>query len=191
MDIVYEDAEPSITLNGLAPQDETWAIKTFTVTGTNTTELVMPYTINLVINNNTFSNNALTYDLTGLGIGAVESSVGNISGTLNIPIGTGSFNPGEDIVHSYTLKIFFPETGINQSADKGKSTSLHIGIEGGTSKPVELPSKGDFITMNVGEGLPNLYRVLNLDGYDLTSGVRPALVINLSKINFEIVDNIS
>src|SRR5574344_945121 len=63
MNITY-DGGANINLNNIYPKAEAWATKTFTVTGTNTTDLDMYYKLSLVVDSNTFANNSITYDMT-------------------------------------------------------------------------------------------------------------------------------
>ena len=58
----YEGGE-YLTLSGIYPSDTPWITKNFTVTGKNTTELVMYYKVRLIVDENTFSNNEITYSL--------------------------------------------------------------------------------------------------------------------------------
>ena len=61
MDIVY-DGGSQINATGLAPSDEPFGTKNFTVTGTSTIDLSeMNYKISLVIDENTLSENAISF----------------------------------------------------------------------------------------------------------------------------------
>ena len=107
--------------------------KTFTLTGTNTTDasknIKMPYNIKLVIPQNQFSSGALKYTLIGSKVNNDNGQVVNIEEWQDIPtganttgtiLGSGYFMPGENVVHTYTLNIYFPDNHISQDADKNK-----------------------------------------------------------------------
>lgn len=107
--------------------------KTFTLTGTNTTlasdNMKMPYTIKLVISKNEFSTGALKYTLTGTkSSGSVGTNelvnetdwVDISTGEQTITLGSGYFTSGTNILHSYTLNIYFPDNHIVQDIDKNK-----------------------------------------------------------------------
>ena len=108
-------------------------VKTFTLTGTNTTDasknMKMPYNIRLVIPQNQFSSGALKYTLIGSKEDSDNGKVvnidtwkdiqtgSNITGTI---LGSGYFMPGENMIHTYTLNLYFPDNHISQDADKNK-----------------------------------------------------------------------
>ena len=58
MNIAYVGGA-DITATGIYPSNEKFAIKNFTVTGNNTTDLQMGYGIRLVVDENTFSPQAI------------------------------------------------------------------------------------------------------------------------------------
>ena len=107
--------------------------KTFTLTGTNTTDasknMKMPYNIKLIIPQNQFSSGALKYTLIGSKEANDNGQVVNIDTWQDIPtganttgtvLGSGYFMPGENVVHTYTFNIYFPDNHISQDADKNK-----------------------------------------------------------------------
>ena len=107
--------------------------KTFTLTGTNTTNssknMKMPYNIKLIIPQNEFSSGALKYTLIGSKEANDNGKVVNIDTWKDIPtganttgtvLGSGYFMPGENVVHTYTFNIYFPDNHISQDADKNK-----------------------------------------------------------------------
>ena len=107
--------------------------KTFTLTGTNTTDasknMKMPYNIKLIIPQNQFSSGALKYTLIGSKEANDNGQVVNIdtwkdiptgANTTGIVLGSGYFMPGENVVHTYTFNIYFPDNHISQDADKNK-----------------------------------------------------------------------
>ncbi|MDO4341563.1 MAG: hypothetical protein Q4C44_02325 [bacterium] len=108
-------------------------VKTFTLTGTNTTDasknMKMLYNIKLIIPQNQFSSGALKYTLVGSKEANDNGKVVNIDTWQDIPtgsnttgtvLGSGYFMPGENVVHTYTLNIYFPDNHISQDADKNK-----------------------------------------------------------------------
>ena len=118
--------------------------KDFTITGNNSTTSVMPYTLKLIVQTNSFSTNGLSYTLTGQNIGtgtsvspvpngtivvtAVSTAQGITTGnTQSIALGSGYFTgPISNAVHSYVLKIYFTDNGSNQDADKGKTFTGYV-----------------------------------------------------------------
>ena len=133
MKIVY-DGGNKITATKLLPTDEAFATKIFTVTGTNTTNvLTMPYEIKLIIDNNTFES-PISYTLTGTNTGNNGTIISDIPETditgSSITLGSGSFQSATDKVHTYTLKLFYKDTGTDQSADMGANIKVHIEVSG-------------------------------------------------------------
>ena len=140
LDITFANGTANLeTANDIIPQipNETWPhgapviTKEFTITGNNTTETVMPYRLNLVVNENTFSNGALTYTLIGTNTGGsgFVPSVTNPTAINTVPanehvvihLGDAYFSgPVTNAVHSYVLRVFFRDTGVNQDEDFGK-----------------------------------------------------------------------
>jgi hypothetical protein len=103
--------------------------------GNNTTETTMSYQLSLVVEQNTFSDNALSYTLTGSNPDEVGTIVPDIADTklatgesTNI-LGTGSFTNASNVSHYYVLKIFFLDTNTSQNIDQEKSFAAYIGIE--------------------------------------------------------------
>ena len=111
--------------------------KYFTLTGTNTTtSTIMPYNIKLIITQNEFSSGTLKYILYGNGNGA-DGEVVNMdtwqdiptgANTTGIMLGSGYFMPGENMIHTYTFNIYFPDNHISQDADKNKVFGAKIEI---------------------------------------------------------------
>ena len=124
--------------------------KTFTLTGTNTTDasknMKMPYNIKLIIPQNQFSSGALKYTLIGSKEANDNGQVVNIDTWQDIPtgsnttgtiLGSGYFMPGENVVHTYTLNLYFPDNHISQDADKNKIFGGLIEI---TTDEIEKPA---------------------------------------------------
>lgn len=113
--------------------DDPVATKTFTITGTNSTSAIMPYTIKLVVTGNTFTSNTLTYDLDSTNTGGNgyvvpdKAETGIATGASNITLGTGYFAGAvSSSVHTYILHIYFPDTGVNQDEDKNKEFTAYV-----------------------------------------------------------------
>lgn len=113
--------------------DDPVATKTFTITGTNSTSAIMPYTIKLVVAGNTFTSNTLTYDLDSTNTGGNgyvvpdKAETGIATGASNITLGTGYFSGVvSSSVHTYVLHIYFPDNGENQDEDKNKEFTAYV-----------------------------------------------------------------
>lgn len=137
MTLAFADNSTDVTIkNDIYPRAKEWVTKSFSITGTNTTDLNMYYKISMVIDNNTFSNNALSYTFTGSKAtgdnGVLITDAGkNISGTTTIQFGNGAsgyFTTANALVHTYTLKIFFKDTGNPQNQDQNAKFAAHIVI---------------------------------------------------------------
>ena len=164
--IEYEGGTPQLHPAGateIVPQETTPVTapfgapiitKEFSLTGNNSTDSVMPYTLAMVVNNNTFRTGSLKYTLTvNSGVGRLAPEVNyshdrGINTTVGAP-GTvihefcGSANPCAFLgrvtnqTHSYTLRIYFPSFG-NMDDDKGKAFAGYIstGVEAAyTTRP--------------------------------------------------------
>jgi len=126
---------PSLAAENIYPRNQAWITKEFSIQADTDVNIQIPYTMALVVVNNTFSSGALTYNLTvnsdsddnGQNLTGVTSTQVPING-VSMPLGTGHFQgPTTDtIVHRYTLRIFFPDTGVNQNEDQGKIFSAYI-----------------------------------------------------------------
>lgn len=127
----------TITVSNIHPKAEAWATKTFTVSGTTATAATMNYKCTLVVTANTFSANALKYQMTATNTGSngtpmtAKTTSQNIgTGTSNIALGNGSFvGPATAKVHTYVLTIYFPDTGSVQNTDQGKTFNARITTE--------------------------------------------------------------
>lgn len=56
------DGGNNITMNNIYPRSEAWGTKIFTVTGNNTTDLNMAYSLYLEVEENTFNDHAMQYN---------------------------------------------------------------------------------------------------------------------------------
>lgn len=138
LDIAFAGGD-TLIFNNIYPKTEAWGTKTFTVKGNNTTDLRMPYSLSLIIDYNEFTSNVIQYGLHSVNTGnngeVVPSTVANVgiaTGASTISLGTdGYFLKGTDVIHTYQLSIYFPDTGISQNEEQEKKIGAHIGITAG------------------------------------------------------------
>ena len=137
--INYQGNTANIVVSGIVPG---WSeTKKFTLSGKNTTKTNefhtdnnLYYKIILAIDNNTFSEGALTYSLAKDSASSTNGKMADeASGTINQSgnqiIGYGYFSETSTFVdHIYNLTISFPSTEYEQSADNGKSFAAHVTI---------------------------------------------------------------
>lgn len=168
--IVYNNGENQINAKDVLPG---WtAIKEFSLTAKNNTDIdasdVMNYALKLVVEENTFSNGAITYKLEGVN----ENNNGTLAyilpnslntvkkgATKTISLGYGTFEQTDAIkdgvTHNYTLTIAFPnKTYESQSNDMGRLLSAYITIEKPTEDLAKLtitdePHNINNLTINV------------------------------------------
>lgn len=140
LSITYENNSSNIILNNIKPGD--FVTKQFTLTGFNntkpnaiTTNTDLKYKIGIAIDNNTFSEGALTYALTKDSISSSNGKLANdATGTINSSgiqyIGKGYFVSGaNNDKHIYNLTISFPDTNEDQSIDQGASFACHVTVK--------------------------------------------------------------
>ena len=138
--ITYENNSSNIILNNIKPGDS--VTKQFTLTGFNntkpnaiTTNTDLKYKIGIAIDNNTFSEGALTYALTKDSTSSSNGKLANdATGTINSSgiqyIGKGYFVSGaNNDKHIYNLTISFPDTNEDQSIDQGASFACHVTVK--------------------------------------------------------------
>lgn len=142
-----------ITATGIYPKEEAWGTKTFSIKTTSTKGVSTKYRISLVIDDNDttadetisdgaghikrFQANALSYTLT-----AIEANAAT-KGTMPTATETQIADPSDDIVfgeatiygndavevtQTYTLSMFFKDTGTDQNANQGAQFKAHISI---------------------------------------------------------------
>lgn len=131
MIINYNDGSPDIIVDNIKPRDEEWIVKNFTVSADNTTNLSISYKLSLIIDSIELVN-PITYSLEGINVnnnGSLVPNKNDVTVTLgeNV-IGVGSFNNSINDVHSYTLKMFFKDNGLDQNIDQGKMFTAHVVI---------------------------------------------------------------
>ena len=140
LSITYENNSGNIILNNIKPGDS--VTKKFTLTGFNntkpnaiTTNTDLKYKIGIAIDNNTFSEGALTYALTKDSSSSSNGKLANdATGTINSSgiqyIGKGYFVSGaNNDKHIYNLTISFPDTNEDQSIDQGASFACHVTVK--------------------------------------------------------------
>ena len=131
MSIKYASGNGNIVVENIYPREAAWVNKSFTVTGNNTTDLDMYYSISLVIDNASISANLLSYTLNGVN----TSNNGSIIPSITTPehfsnntteLGVGKFNKGNNLTHSYVLNIYFKDDGTNQNYGQEMNFSAHL-----------------------------------------------------------------
>ena len=140
LSITYENNSSNIILKNIIPGDS--VTKQFTLTGINntkpnaiTTNTDLKYKIGIAIDNNTFSEGALTYSLTKDSSSSSNGKLANdATGTIKSSgtqyIGNGYFVSGaNNDKHIYNLTISFPDTNENQSIDQGALFACHVTIK--------------------------------------------------------------
>jgi len=137
MDIVYAGGQ-KINAHGISPSNDAFGTKNFTLTATMTANKDMHYHIILVVEENTFSENALKYKLIPTntdGNGDVAQPMENDipTGSQEIPLGSAYFSGPftGDKVQSYSLELYFPETFINQNENQGKTFKAFVDVREG------------------------------------------------------------
>ena len=166
MTISYADGKSSLLVSkDIQPSNKIIIDKTFTLTGTNTTSgLTMPYKVGIKYTNG-FSNGQLHYYLKRTNQNANITS--NLIGTSNqtipgnttetgytsgifiknniesyLEIANGEFKAGtSNQTITFNLKLQFPDTGINQDIEKGKSFTGEIVVNYENEKGVDYITK--------------------------------------------------
>lgn len=158
--INYADNSATLSYNptngSVEPQEAAVIQKAFVLTAENTTDLTMPYVVNMKVVNNEFSNNALTYVLTNdeVANGAItltNGGTGSIQGPevtfeeqtetdyksatkgaavkdVTIELATGNFTKTANATHQYKLSVFFKDNGKKQDYDKQAKFAAYIEI---------------------------------------------------------------
>jgi hypothetical protein len=125
---------PNIYADDLYPHDSSVATKIFTVTANNNSNLLISYSLNLVIDENGFTKNGFEYSLVSTNISNNGTTANNIElsqityGINNYSLGNGTFGSGEDLIHSYDLEIYYKDNDTDQSSDKGSRFAAHISV---------------------------------------------------------------
>lgn len=131
---IFYNAGSDINVTNIIPSNNHVLRKTFSIIGNNTTNIIMNYKLNLIIESNTFSEKALKYKLTSInndnnGTTIPSSSyLIDIGNTNQLELGTGSFTSPTDGYkkHTYHLEIFFPNANYDQNIEQGKELKSKI-----------------------------------------------------------------
>ena len=127
------DGGNSIVANSIIPSSTPFATKNFTVIGNNDSNGNMPYNINIVVDNNTYTDESITYTLVSTntsnnGKVVVGREYQVVDQTLTI--GSGYFEQGRNSIHTYTISFYFLETNTDQSENMRATFAAHIEIGG-------------------------------------------------------------
>ena len=189
----------NLVANSILPGSAPWASKTFTVIGNNNSNGYMPYSVNLVVDENTYSLDAISYTLT-----LVTSETTNngepIENRENTPInytdiiGSGYFTNGKNLKHTYILNLYFLETNTDQSENMMATFRAHIEINGNRASKNKITVNfdadgGELATLSkevvIGGAYGDLpiptkegYEFLGWNGKNLFSGLIKGLYIN-------------
>ena len=142
-----------IAAAGIYPKEEAWGTKTFSIKTTSTKGVSTKYRISLVIDDNDttadetisdgaghikrFQANALSYTLTaieanaateGIMPTATETKIANPSKDIVFGEATIYGNAPQEVTQTYTLSMFFKDTGTDQNANQGAQFKGHIEI---------------------------------------------------------------
>ena len=142
-----------ITATGIYPKEEAWGTKTFSIKTTSTKGVSTKYRISLVIDDNDttadttisdsaghikrFQANALSYTLTaseanaateGIMPTATETQIADPSQDIVFGEATIYGNDAVEVTQTYTLSMFFKDTGTDQNANQGAQFKAHIAI---------------------------------------------------------------
>ena len=167
MTISYADGKSSLLVSkDIQPSDKIIIDKTFTLTGTNTTSgLAMPYKVGLNYVSE-FSEGQIHYyikrtntntNVTSTLVGTTDQTIpgnttetGYTSGTLKkgnryLELATGEFkaNTSNQTI-TFNLKIQFPDTGVSQDSEKGKTLTGEIVVNSEPQTIVQTISNLDF-----------------------------------------------
>ncbi|MBP3444347.1 MAG: hypothetical protein J6K23_00190 [Bacilli bacterium] len=116
--------------------------KKFSLIATNTTSIkkadAMNYSLKLIVESNTFSDNAISVSLKSTNTsnnGTIAEIIPGtlLSGASEVSLGFGSFDATKEIgeagaTHDFELTVSFPEQYRSQSSDMGKHLSAHVTI---------------------------------------------------------------
>ena len=161
--IAFAEGDAGIYTNEAVEPSKTGApfiTKNFTLTSTNDTDMYMPYTLNLDVDQCDFNKTVddtheinLKYTLTGTSSGSGDTVVNTTTKTTvpdkvasltiyndrnvattkqGFKLGDGTFAPhSTEKVHTYQLKFFFDDNDKNQDYDKNKNFVGYVDISTG------------------------------------------------------------
>ncbi len=137
----YENGSNQIVSSEVLPG---WSeTKTFSLTAVNSTTIrkagAMNYSLKLIVDSNTFSDNSIAVSLKSTNTSNNGTPAEMISGTLlsgpsEVSLGFGSFDATQEIgeegvTHDFELKLSFPEQYRSQNNDMDKSIAAHVVVE--------------------------------------------------------------
>ena len=147
MNIRYDNKSGNIAVSNVYPKEDAWVTKKFQVIGNNTTDLLMFYKVNMVVDNNEFGLD-LSYTLTGTNTSNSGELIPNV--TNNVPIGLNNFSlgtgyhvKGTNKIHEYTLKIFLKPSNEDQNYAQQANFAAHLVIEIDGTSTTSSPSNWD------------------------------------------------
>lgn len=143
-----------IAATGIYPKEEAWGTKTFSIKTTSTKGVSTKYKITLAIDDNDtttddtisdgaghvkrFEANALSYTLTAteknastagtMPTTAAETKIADPSKAIVLGEATIYGNGKQEVTQTYTLSMFFKDTGEDQNANQGAQFKGHIAI---------------------------------------------------------------
>ncbi|MDD4795597.1 MAG: hypothetical protein PHG03_03450, partial [Bacilli bacterium] len=92
--LITYDGGSEVDVDNIAPGNTPFGTKTFTVTGFNNTNTPMGYKISLVVESNTFSENAIQYKMISTNTGDSGNVASSINVFTNIRSGEGTYTLG-------------------------------------------------------------------------------------------------
>ena len=192
--ITYESAD-IIFKEKLYPREEEWATKTFTVTGNNTSPLKMNYYVGMDVEASDFPDGALTYTLSGSKTDTGSTLVPAVTagtipnGKSKVYFGVGQFINGYAI-HTYTLKIFYPDTEENQNNEQGSSYKAKLFIEeAGTGEIVD--KRLDRIELTTNQTKTKYIKGENFDPTGMVITAYYTDGTHQTVTNYELIDNVN
>ncbi|NLD15983.1 MAG: hypothetical protein GX666_00180, partial [Tissierellia bacterium] len=160
--VINYDGGPNIVVGQMTPSNDPFATKKFTVTGNSSITSTMYYNISIIKESNTFTDYGLAYNLTSTNTNnngtIIPSSTKDLcyflTGEGEEVLGNGTFTgpTNGNKVHTYTLKLYFPDEEY-QIENQSKSFEFYISIREGektASECKQIPSIGDLILANNG-----------------------------------------
>ena len=151
------DGGNSIVANSIIPSSTPFATKNFTVIGNNDSNgNYMPYSVKLIVDDNTYSDDAISYTLEGTNTsnsGEIIENKPNTKVNYSDIIGSGYFTNGSNLIHTYTIKFYFLDNNTDQSADMRANFAAHIEITGGRASKNKItvnfdPDGGELATLS-------------------------------------------
>ena len=152
MNIRYDNKSGNIAVSNVYPKEDAWVTKKFQVIGNNTTDLLMFYKVNMVVDNNEFGLD-LSYTLTGTNTSnsgeLITNTTNNVPiGLNNFSLGTGYHVKGTNKVHEYTLKIFLKPSNEDQNYAQQANFAAHLVIEIDGTSTEKVPKNWDSAVSN-------------------------------------------